>query len=364
MHALVQLTLANVRSYTRDRAAVFWTLAFPLIFILLFGGIFTGGGGGGREIGWVDEDGSPPAVLLREAFASIDGIELVDGSREVALEAMRDGDTDAVIVVPVGYGQAIAAAAGGAPPAELEVYVDPSQQVAAGATFQAVNAILGEINLAAAGGSRIVVPVQQTIQTEQFSFITFFVPGILGMALMQTGIFAAIPLVADRQKLILKRLGATPLRRWQLVGSNVLMRLIIAVVQAAIIVAVGALAFGVEVGGNPLVIVGFVLLGSLTFTAIGYVIASFAATEDAANGMTSVIQFPLMFLSGVFFPLEQMPDLLQKVAILLPLTYLVDALRQTMVDGTPFVSLGVGALVLVGWLVVSFGIAAKAFRWQ
>lgn len=278
---------------------------------------------------------------------------------------MRDGDTDAVIVVPSGYGEAItAAAAGGGAPAELEVYVDPSQQAASGATFQAVNSILGEINLAAAGGERVVVPVQQTIQTEQFSFITFFVPGILAMSLMQTGIFAAVPLVSDRQKLILKRLGATPLRRWQLVGSNVLLRLVIAVIQAAIIIAVGALAFGVEVGGNPLVIVGFVLLGSLTFTAIGYVVASFASTEEAANGMVSVIQFPLMFLSGVFFPLEQMPSILQNVAVLLPLTYLVDALRQTMVDGTPFVSLGVGTIVLVGWLVVSFGIAAKAFRWQ
>jgi ABC-2 type transport system permease protein len=108
----------------------------------------------------------------------------------------------------------------------------------------------------------------------------------------------------------------------------------------------------------------FVVLGSLTFIAIGYVIASFTPTEEAANGVTQVIQLPMLFLSGIFFPIATMGDLLQSVARLLPLTYLGDALRQVMVDGTPFAPLAVYALVLVAWLVVSFGIAARYFRWQ
>ncbi len=135
---------------------------------------------------------------------------------------------------------------------------------------------------------------------------------------MQLGVFAAIPLVADREKLILKRLQATPLRRWQLVGSNVVMRLIIAVVQTAIIVGVGSAVFDVQVAGSWLLIGAFVLLGSLTFIALGYVIASFASSEESANGMTSVVQFPLMFLSGTFFPIDAMPDALQTVARAMP----------------------------------------------
>jgi ABC-2 type transport system permease protein len=367
MTALISLTIANIRSYVRDRAALFWTLAFPLIFILLFGGVFTGGGGGGREYGWVDLDGSAASAQLADSFSGIENLTLIESSEDDALAAMRDGELDAVIVVPAGYGDALAgagAAAPGAAPVELAVYTDPSQSATTGATFQTVNAILGEINLAAAGGQRVVVPVQETIQVREFSFITFFVPGILAMALMQTGIFAAVPLVADREKLIFKRLGATPLRRWQLVGSNILVRLIISVFQAVIIIAVGTLVFGVEVAGSPLVIGAFVLLGSVTFTAIGYVLASFASTEDAANGLTSVVQFPLMFLSGVFFPIEQMPEFLQKVAYLLPLTYLVNALRQVMVDGIPLVPLGVCFVVLLGWLVGAFAISARFFRWQ
>ena len=154
----------------------------------------------------------------------------------------------------------------------------------------------------------LVMPQPETIQTENLNFISYFVPSMLGLSVMQVGIFAAIPLVADREKLILKRLAATPLRRWQLVGSNVLMRLLIALAQSVIIVAVGSIFFGVEITGSLALTAFFVVLGSVTFLALGYVIASFATTEDSANGMTSVVQFPMMFLSGTFFPIQAMPD--------------------------------------------------------
>ena len=160
------------------------------------------------------------------------------------------------------------------------------------------------------------------------------------MALMQLGIFAAIPLVQQREKLILKRLGATPLPRWTLVGSNIIMRLLIAGAQTVLILGIGAAVFGVQIVGSWPMIAGFVVLGALAFTSIGYVIASFARTEEAANGMTSVVQFPLMFLSGIFFPIEFMPEWLRAVATFMPLTYLGDALRQTMVGGAPFAPLG------------------------
>ena len=106
------------------------------------------------------------------------------------------------------------------------------------------------------------------------------------------------------------------------------------------------------------------VMGAVTFLALGYVIASFASTEDAANGMTSVIQFPMMFLSGTFFPIDQMPDVLKVVARVIPLTYLSDALRQVTVGGAAFAPLWTCFLVLGGWLVVCFGIASRKFRWQ
>ena len=360
MRALLLLTVANIKSFTRDRAALFWTLAFPLIFVFLFGSIFTGGDNS-RTIGLADMDGSPASAQLKSAFGEVPNLELVEGSEAELVAQMRDGDLAAVIVVPQGYGQGIATKQA---PAVVTVYTDPTQAAADGATRQLVGFVLSQVNQAASGQPPAVIPTFQSVQTNDLSFISYLVPLILSMSLMQLGVFAAIPLVADRQKLILKRLQATPLRRWQLVGSNVLMRLLIAVVQTAIIIGVGSAFFDVQISGSWLLIGGFVLLGSLAFIALGYVIASFASSEESANGMTSVVQFPLMFLSGTFFPIDAMPDALQTVARALPLTYLGDALRQVMVDGTPFSPLWVCFVVLVGWLVVCFGIAARFFRWQ
>ena len=360
MNALLRLTVANIRSFTRDRAALFWTLAFPLIFVVLFGSIFSGGNNQ-RSIGFADLDASPAAAQLKAAFGSIDGVKLVDGSEDDLVARMKKGEVSAVIVVPQGYATTVAAKAA---PAALKVYTDPSQSSADCATRQLVGYVLSAVNQAATGQPPAVEPAFQTIQTNDLSFISYLVPSILGMSLMQVGVFAAIPLVADRQKLILKRLQATPLRRWQLVGSNVLMRLLIAVLQTVIIVGVGSVFYHVQIAGSWPLIGALILLGSLAFIALGYVIASFASTEDAANGMTGAVQFPLMFLSGTFFPIDAMPDALKTVARILPLTYLGDGLRQVMVDGTPFAPLWFCFAFLLAWLIVMFGIAARFFRWQ
>lgn len=357
MNALLRLTAANLRSFLRSRLALFWTLAFPLIFIFLFGLIFQGNRYS-VTLGWVDEDQSGASQQLRAAFVASDVVKLQDGSRDAALATMRDGKVDAVVVVPAGYGTAV----GAGTHVDLSLYTDAAQQQISASVRQVVGNVVGYVSL---GGRPPTVGVaEQPIETNDLNFISYFVPSMLGLSLMQSGLFAAIPLVADREKLILKRLAATPLRRWQLVGSNVLMRLVLAIIQALVIVGVGTAFFGVRVTGNLAVIGAFVVLGSLTFLALGYTIASFARTEDEANGMVSVLQFPMMFLSGTFFVLSQMPDFLQGVARVIPLTYLSDALRQSMVGGTAISPLWLCGAVLAAWLVACFGIAALKFRWQ
>ncbi len=365
MRPLIQLSIANIRSFVRDRAALFWTFAFPLIFVVLFGLIFQGGSTS-IKVGWVDLDGSSGSSTLRAGFASIKGVTLTDGDLASSSELMKTGKVDAILEVPKGYGAAVIAAgtAGSVPaaPVQITVFTDPTQAATGGIVQQVVAGVLGAVNLG--GRPPVVVSQPATIQTQNLNIISYLVPSILGMALMQLGVFAAIPLVADRQKKILKRLNATPLHRWQLVGSNVVMRLIIGIIQTLIIVAVGTALFGLQMTGSLIMLGSLVVLGALAFISLGYVIASFAPTEDAANSMTSVVQFPLMFLSGTFFVIDQMPQPLQVVARFLPLTYLSDALRQVMVNGTAFSPLWVCIAVLVGWTVVCFGISARFFKWQ
>jgi ABC-2 type transport system permease protein len=366
MRALRSLSVANLRSFLRDRAALFWTLAFPILFVILFGTIFSGGGNPDYKVGWVDEDGTPAAAQVRTAFDKTGLVTLQDGTLAAEQDAMRHGSIDGIVVVPAGVGAALDAAhhGGTAGSAQLVLYTDPTRTTTSGTLSQIATAVATGINLSLSGRAPVLAVQAQSLQTEQLSNVSYFVPSILAMALMQLGVFAAIPLVQQREKLILKRLSATPLPRWTLVVSNIVVRLVLAAVQTILILVIGVGILGVQLTGDWLRIVAVVGLGAVTFVSIGYVIASFARTEESANGMTSIVQFPLMFLSGIFFPLEIMPSWLRSIATFMPLTYLGDALRQVMVGGTPFVPLGVDVLVLGGWLVVCLGISARFFRWQ
>lgn len=363
MRSLIALSRANLKSFVRDRAALFWTLAFPIIFVLLFGTIFSGGGKLNYNVGWVDEDGSAAAKQLRAGFEATGLVTLHDGTLSAEREAMQRGEIDGIIEVPAGLGQAVDPSHVGSA-VTIKVYVDPTRTNASQGLAQIANAVTMSANLALTGKPAVLAVQTETLQTQRLNNASYFVPSILGMGLMQLGIFAAIPLVEQREKLVLKRLNATPLPSRTLVASNIVVRLVIAAVQTLLIIVIGQRVLGVELIGGALAIAAVVVLGALTFTSMGYVIASFARTEEAANGMTSVVQFPLMFLSGIFFPLEIMPDWLRGVATFLPLTYLGDALRQTMVGGAPFVPLGVDVAVLAGWLAVCFAISARFFRWQ
>ena len=382
MQALLRLTIANVRSFVRDRNALFWTFAFPVIFILLFGAIFSGGGSTTYRVGWVDQDGTAGSAQLRQAFASVPLLRLQDDSLSAARAAMQKGDVQGIVVVPRGYGAAVAGSAGAGyagtgsagatgpatgatgPAVRLELYTDPSQQTSSTTIRQVVAQVVASLNVALTGRTAILGVTDRALQTQDLTSAAFLVPGILGMALMQLGLFGAVPLVAQREKLILKRLGATPLPRWTLVGSNVVLRLLIGIGQAVLIMGIGVVAFGVTVLGSLWLMAGIVVLGALTFISIGYGIASFARTEEAANGIVQVIQFPMMFLSGVFFPLEIMPSVLRPVAAVLPLTYLGDALRQVMVGGSAYAPLPLDLGILAAWFVVCLGISARFFRWE
>ena len=360
MSTLMRLTVANIRSLVRDRAALFWTFFFPVMFVFLFGWIFGGSGDGKVAIGFVDQDNTPVSMGLQQAFSQVTLLTIQTGSLEAEKAAMQHGDISAIVVVPSGTGVAVAAKSA----TSIQLYIDPSSSQVSQVVEQIADQIASGFNLQLAGGSAVVGIQQMTLQSTNISTVAYLVPSILAMALMQLGVFAAIPLVQQREKGILKRIGATPLARWKLVGSNVLMRLMVAIVDAVVILGIGLIFFNVQIVGNLLAAAGLVLLGAGAFLAIGFALASFLKTEEQATGVVQVVQMPMMFLSGIFFSFDFLPGFLQTVARFMPLTYLADALRQVMVNGTQVAPLGVDVAILTGWLVVCLSIAARSFRWE
>lgn len=252
MHTLVRLTSANLKSFTRDRAAMFWTLAFPLVFILLFGAIFSGGTSR-FTVAWVDGDGSPSstALLSNPALANVFTLKTY-ATADDAIAAMKQGDVRAVLVIPKGFGSAIASAGtvGGAA-VPLTVYTDPSNQQVSGTITGIVASLVGGFNQAASGRPPILALQTQTVQSEAISAVAYLVPSILAMALMQLGLFSAIPIVEQRESLILKRIAATPIKRRTFIAANVTTRLLIGLIQAVVILAVAQVVFGITLLGNP-----------------------------------------------------------------------------------------------------------------
>ena len=360
METLLRLTVANMKGLVRDRAALFWTFFFPIMFVLLFGVLFSGSGDSKVSVGFVDQDRTSVSAQIQNEFAAVPILNVQTGSLEDEKAAMQRGDVSAVIVIPKGMAAAVAAKQQTA----LQLFVDPSKtqttQVVQGAVAQIANGF----NLGLAGGSTILGIDQQSLASTNISTVTYLVPSILAMALMQLGVFAAVPLVQQREKGILKRMGATPLARWKLVASNILLRMVVAAVDTVLILGVGIAVFHIQIVGNLAVAAGFVFLGAGAFLALGFMLASFLKTEEQATGVVQVVQMPLMFLSGIFFPFDFMPEFLRSVARLLPLTYLGDGLRQSMVNGTQIAPIALDAAILAGWLVVCLAVSARSFRWE
>lgn len=200
--------------------------------------------------------------------------------------------------------------------------------------------------------------------THSLRDIDFVVPGVLAMSIMWLGIFSAIQLVIQRDQQVLKRYQLTPISALEIVLSNVVARLGVALAQATLLLAAGHFLFQLPLHGNILAVVLVALLGALTFVSMGYLIAALAPNQEASHGWTQLVNFPMIFLSGIFFPISVMPGFLQPVILAMPLTYLADAMRQVTVGSGGVLPLGIDMLALAIWSLVCIGLASRFFRWS
>jgi ABC-2 type transport system permease protein len=195
--------------------------------------------------------------------------------------------------------------------------------------------------------------------------IDYMFPGIIVMALMVNGIMvSATVFVEERGKGIYRRLSLTPLKRQTIIGAQIIHRYIITLIQTLLLLAVGVFGFKVSIVGNYFFFWLILTFGSLCFLSIGFALATLIRSTRSATPICLIVFFMMLFLGGIFFPLNMMPDFLTFIAKALPSTHLNDALRLILIEGT-----GLGAawleLLAVGiWLIVSLGLSIKFFRWE
>jgi ABC-2 type transport system permease protein len=363
MSTVLSLYIANLKEFVRDRAAMFWSLAFPIFFILLFGAIFSNNSSPSYTVGLVNEDSGPVGVGLANVFQhDVKPFNVKTGALADELKSLKQGQLDMVIVIPSGLSQSVESGQAAA----VRMYYDPSKNATNSQIMQNITQqVLAGYNEGVTHSKQLLTLETNSVTSRTLRSIDYLMPGILAMSLMQLGLFAtASPLVALRQEGVLRRLGATPLPRWQLLMGQLLIRLTIGFTQAALIVGISVAAFHVQIQGNLLQLAGLTLLGALTFVALGYLIASVAKTVESASGISSVLNFPMMFLSGVFFPLALLPAFLAPIVRAMPLTYLADAIRQVTMGSTPDFPMSVDIAVLAVWAVASTVLAAFLFKWE
>jgi ABC-2 type transport system permease protein len=341
------------------RNVSFWLISIFMagISMLVFGTLFKPDTRA-FDLALVDEDRTEASQSLVGAFASLGNAELQEGSRDEELAALKDGDRGAVVIVPKGFGADLQQRT-----AALDVYYDNSNVIRIGYVTSTVQAVVEAYNQEVAGQRDAVRLEQQAIDTRTARYIDFLTPGMVGMTIMFTNLAVGFLLVNWREQGILRRLGVTPLRPGLLIGSQALSFGLISVVQVAIILTMGRLAFNVQMEGSYLLLAVTGLLGVLCMLSVGYVIASFARTVTSYSATQQLVAFPMLFLGRSYFPIDPSPAL-SPIVEGVPLTHLNDALREVVNRGGGLEDIWLSWLILAAWITGGFLVSMRLFRWQ
>ena len=336
--SLYQLTMVRFRLFMREPEAIFWIFVFPILLAVGLGIAFRNRPADVFQVG-------ATTAQLTHALAADKGLTATtmneaDGTRALA--------TGSILLLAMQT------------PDGVSYKYDETNPDARTARMVADRAIQ------TAAGRREAVHVQNQLVRETGSrYIDFVVPGLLGMNLMGSAIWGmGFSIVESRQKKLLKRLVASPMPRWQYLASYLLSRLSMLVIEVVGFLGFARLVFGVPFRGSLWQLGFLCVLTSLAFSALGLLVASRAKTMEAASGLMNLVMLPMWILSGVFFSAARFPAVVQPVVRALPLTAAIEALRGNMLQGMNLGQLTAPMAILLTWLVMSFAVALRIFRWR
>lgn len=412
MLSILNLLKASLKMNFRNKQAMVFTFIMPVILMILFGLAFGKSGNLSLKVGVVDQANSAFSKEFIKGLEKVDAFKVTKGKKSAEFAALKDGDRTSVIVLPKDFGagpqklidakkkaaeqaakmsamaqagktgqaangaqgaQSNSAAqtqtAGQAMPkfdaSKLEIYYDQANPTVTGTAKMVMSQVVSSMNQKASSAPIFFKIAEKQVETRHFSNIDFFAAGILAMFTMNGGVMAVVMIIVGyREQGILRRLKATPMSVSSFMGTQILVRVLIALVQMGILLGLAIVAFGAQVAGSPWLLAAIVVEGSLVFIALGFAIASFSDSNQTAMAIANIITMPMMFLSGVFFPTDSFPKFVQPLIKVLPLTYLANALRDVMMRGEGFtaVSRDMGILAIYG--IVIFAVSVKAFKWE
>ncbi|MGH7142208.1 MAG: ABC transporter permease [Candidatus Saccharimonadales bacterium] len=357
--------LINTRRVFRDRVALFFTFLFPLIFLFIFGGLFGSNQSTTFSVAIINNSHSAFSKQF-VAQASKQKTLKVDNSVKTLAQAndkMSRGELDATIQLPASFG--VIQPGKSYPTGQAIVHYTENNQQAAEtlasvlqAEFQGINASF----IKPITPFTVTTKQTNTLSLSQFDY-TF--TGLLGFAILGSGIFGPINVFPELKKMgILRRLHTTPLRVWQYFLSTMLGYAFIGFLSLALMFVVAMIVFHLRVIGNYFELAAFLVFGIVMVLGIGLALGGWAKNERQVAPLANIIVFPMMFLTGVFFPRYLMPDWLQGITTYMPLTPVIDGARLIATEGKSLIDIAPQLDVMAVWTVIVYAIAFRLFRWE
>ncbi len=344
-NSILLLGRAMLLNFLRDRTALFFTFLFPLMFLIVFGIIFSDSNSN-RTVLAVVGDGPllrklPSSILEITPYPTLDKATAAVKAGDVPAVAVQDGD-------------------------RLLVRYAASDQVQAATIRGVLGAVVAQENVSATGKPPKNTLVATQIEDESLPTIQFLTGGILSWGVASSAIFGAtLTIVSWRRKQILRRVRLSPAPVWTIIGARVGVSLLVAAVQAIVYFAVALTPpFGLQLSAQTWLVIPLLISGTLAFLAIGLLVGAIAKTEESGNAMANFVVLPMAFLSGTFFNISGAPVWFQILSKILPLRHLNDGMVGVLARGQGIESVIQPCAILLGFAAVLFGVAVRVFRWD
>jgi len=357
MQKIIYFAKVMLKIHSRDRQAIFFSVFFPLVFMFVIS-FASGNDPDPIELGIVNNANN---ALATEFIAALEGSQLFIvtlADESVLRDELAAGEKSVVLILPDDFRD-------NGTPVDLTVLIDAAQvrQVAV------VLPVLEQALVTVERNMRNIAPLFslniEDVQSRTQSYLDFVVPGLLAFSIMNIGVAGSgFNIVEYRRKGILKRLFVTPIEPRDFISGLVLARLTICLVQISGLILAAIFLFKVIFVGNIASLYVFIVFGTVIFLSIGFCLGSLAKSQQAIMAIGNLVTFPQMILSGIFFPIESLPELVQPVANFLPLSFISNGLREIAINGATLADLLPAILGMIIWAIIAMVLAIKLFVWK
>lgn len=364
-YTVFTLVRINTKRFFRDRTAIFFTIGFPLIFLFVFGGLNSGDSNVSFNVALVNNSDTSFAKEFEKNLREGDTIKVDQeiASLDDAKEKMSRSELDATIILPENFG---ATKEGNTfPSGEVKVVYTQNSRQSGVALTSILQSQFQQVNQQLVPTVTPFTVASEELNENSLSAFDYTFAGLLGFAIIGMGIFGPINVFPELKKMgILRRLSTTPLRVWQYFVSTMIGQAVIGLLAIAVMFAVAIGVFHLQVIGNWFELALFIVFSIMMILGIGLALGGWAKNERQVAPLANIVVFPMMFLSGTFFPRFLMPEWLQNVTTFLPLTPVIDGIRLITTEGAHFMGILPQIGLIGAWMVVIYLIAFKVFRWE